>query len=116
VGRSATGALLVRSVALIGSVLLAVFNGSLYSPIYDSVDQILYLFSRSSLHLGPLPLQPYRTSIFIAAMTLLLAGIPAALYERIRGLDQSTAMSATVWFFMTLLMTAPALRHAADLP
>ena len=114
-GRSAPGALLVRYLALLGCVLLALFNGSLYSPLYDSVDQILYLFSRSSLHPGPLPLQPYRTQIFIAAMTLLLAGIPAALYERIRGLNQSTALSAALWFLMTLIMTVPALRHAADL-
>jgi len=53
----------LRYLVLGGSVLLALFNGSLYSPIYDSVDQILYLFSRSSVHTGPLPLQPYRTSM-----------------------------------------------------
>ena len=112
VDRSAVVALL-RHLALAAAVLLAIFNGSLYSPIYDSVDQILYLFSLSSWHLGPLPLQPYRTSIFIAAMTLLIAGIPAALYERIRGLNDSTPLSAGVWFLMTLLLTLPTLRQAA---
>ena len=104
-----------RYLALAGSVALALFNGSLYSPIYDSVDQILYLFSRSSLHAGPLPLQPYRTSLFIAAMTLLIGGIPAALYERLRGLEQTTAVSATLWFLTTLSLTLPALREAAGL-
>ena len=112
VDRSAATASLLRYAALLACVLLALFNGSLYSPIYDSVDQVLYLFSRSSLHLGPLPLQPYRTSIFIAAMTLLIAGIPAALYERIRGLKESTPLSAAVWFLMTLLLTVPTLREA----
>src|SRR5262245_30602578 len=106
-------ALLVKSLAVIGALGLALFNGSLYSPIYDSVDQILYVFSRSSLHLGPLPLQPYRTTIFIAVMTLLIAGVPAALYERIRGLKQSTPLSAGVWFLTTLLISLPALRQAA---
>ncbi len=105
--------LLLRYLALAGTVLLALFNGSLYSPLYDSVDQILYLFSRSSLHLGPLPLQPYRTSIFIAAMTLLIGGIPAALYERIRGQQESTGLSAAMWFLTTLLLTLPTLREAA---
>jgi hypothetical protein len=106
-------AMLVKSVAVIGALGLALVNGSLYSPIYDSVDQILYLFSRSSLHLGPLPLQPYRTTIFITVMTLLIAGIPAALYERIRGLKQSTPLSACVWFLVTLIISLPALRQAA---
>jgi len=108
-----SGAASLRYLALGGSVLLALFNGSLYSPIYDSVDQILYLFSRSSVHAGPLPLQPYRTSIFIAVITLLLGGIPAAIYERIRGLDQSTALSTGLWFLVTLLLTLPTLREAA---
>jgi len=113
VDRTAVAALLARYLALSACVLLALFNGSLYSPIYDSVDQILYLFSRSSLHVGPLPLQPYRTSIFIAAMTLLIAGIPAALYERIRGLNESTPLSTGVWLLTTLLLTIPTLGQAA---
>jgi hypothetical protein len=110
---SPRGAASLRYLALGGSVLLALFNGSLYSPIYDSVDQILYLLSRSSVHAGPLPLQPYRTSIFIAVMTLLLGGIPAAIYERIRGLNQSTALSTGLWFLTTLVLTLPTLREAA---
>lgn len=113
VGVAVSAPVALRYLALGGSVLLALFNGSLYSPIYDSVDQILYLFSRSSLHAGPLPLQPYRTSIFIAVMTLLLGGIPAAVYERIRGLKQSTPLSAWLWFLTTLLLTLPTLREAA---
>jgi hypothetical protein len=104
-----------RYLALAGSVLLALVNGSLYSPIYDSVDQILYLFARSSLHAGPLPLQPYRTSLFIAVMTLLIAGIPAALYERLRGRAQTTPASAALWFVTTLLISLPTLREAAGL-
>jgi len=105
----------IQYLALAGCVVLALFNGSLYSPIYDSVDQILYLFSRSSLHAGPLSLQPYRTSLFIAAMTLLIGGIPAALYERLRGLAQTTPASAALWFLTTLLISLPTLREAASL-
>jgi hypothetical protein len=113
VSLSGSRATLLSYLALCGCVLLALFNGSLYSPIYDSVDQILYLFSRSSVHTGPLPLQPYRTSIFIAVMTLLLGGIPAAIYERVRGLNQSTGLSAGLWLLTTLLLTLPTLRQAA---
>jgi hypothetical protein len=48
-------------------------------------------------------------------MTLLIGGIPAALYERLRGLEQTTAVSATLWFLTTLSLTLPALREAAGL-
>jgi len=109
---SSATAVAATYLAVFGAVLLALVNGSFYSPIYDSVDQVLYLFARGSLHAGPLSLQPYRTSIFIAAMTFLLAGIPAALYERIRGLERTTPLSATVWFLTTLLMSLPALQRA----
>jgi hypothetical protein len=45
--------------------------------------------------------------------TLLLGGIPAAIYERMRGLKQSTPLSAGLWFLTTLLLTLPTLREAA---
>ena len=60
-------------------------------------------------------MQPYRTSLFLAAMTLLIGGIPAALYERLRGLKETTPASAMLWFLTTLCITLPALREAAGL-
>ena len=57
----------------------------------------------------------YLTSVAISLMTLLVAGIPAALYERVRGLPQSTPGSLTIWLLATLLLTLPAILRALAL-
>ena len=40
-------------------------------------------------------------------MTLLIAGIPAALYERIRGLKTSTPVSLGIWLVAAVLLSLP---------
>ena len=57
----------------------------------------------------------YLTSVAISLMTLLLAGIPAALYERVRGLQQSTPGSLAIWLLATALLTLPAILRALAL-
>jgi hypothetical protein len=124
-GRRGPG-LLGHGVPLIGVAALAAFNGSLhglvfetsaYSPVFDSVAYYVSTFAQGSyfdafvrrvLLAGP---QLYQnvTSIFIAAMTLLLAGIPAALYERVRGLKASTPVSLSIWLATALLLSLPTL-------
>ena len=52
------------------------------------------------------------TPFAIAVMTLMLAGIPAAIYERIRGLQTSTSVSLGIWLAATLLLTLPTIMNA----
>ena len=97
-----------RDLPLIGTVGLAAVNGLDVSPAFDAVSFWLYGFARGSpLFDGEVFF--YLTSVAISAMTLLLAGIPAALYERVRGLKESTPLSLTIWFLATLLLTLPTL-------
>ena len=51
------------------------------------------------------------SSILVASATLLVAGVPAALYERYVGRGDSFAMF--VWIAGAVLMSLPALRHIA---
>jgi hypothetical protein len=51
----------------------------------------------------------------IALFTLLLGGIPAAIYERVRGLQQSSPASMLIWLVTTILITAPVLSRALGL-
>ena len=46
-------------------------------------------------------------------MTLLLAGVPAALYERFQGERESTPTSLFIWFAGTLLLSMHGLLAAA---
>jgi hypothetical protein len=121
--------LIGHGVPLAGVAAIAVYNGSLhalvfdtvsYSPIFDSVSYYISTFARGSyfdtfvsgvLAAGP-QLYVNLTSAFIAAMTLLIAGIPAALYERIRGLKASTPVSLGIWLVAAVLLTLPTVMKA----
>ena len=101
--------MLRRDLPLAATVAVAVVNGLDFSPVFDSVSYWLYTFARES----PLfdgDLFYYLTSVAITLMTLLLAGIPAAIYERIRGLQQSTPGSLAIW------LAGDGLAHAAGDP
>jgi hypothetical protein len=49
----------------------------------------------------------YASSMTIAAATLLLAGVPAAIVERVRGQAQSDQVSMVVWLIGAVLLTLP---------
>jgi hypothetical protein len=106
--------MLKRDLPLAATAVLAIVNGLDFSPIFDSMSYWLYAFARGSpLFHGELFY--YLTSIAISLMTLLVAGIPAAVYERVRGLRESSVGSLTIWLLATLLLTLPALMRALAL-
>lgn len=55
-----------------------------------------------------LPLRFMVSSLLLATATLILAGIPAALYERLTGKARSTDVSMWIWLAGTALLSAPA--------
>jgi hypothetical protein len=98
--------LLGQGAPLVGVAAVAAFNGTLFSPIFDSIFYYLDTFARGSLFYSP-QLYLNLTSVFISLMTLLIAGIPAALYERIRGLKTSTPLSLAIWLVTAILLSLP---------
>jgi hypothetical protein len=105
------GGMLVQGAPLLAVGALAAFNGTFFSPIFDSIFFYVDTFARGSLFYSP-QLYVHVTSVFIAAMTLLIAGIPAAIYERIRGLEASTPVSLGIWLGTTVLLTLPTIIKA----
>jgi EamA domain-containing membrane protein RarD len=102
-----------RDVPLAATVALAVVNGMPLTSLYDSVSYVLYLFTRGSAFIDQDVLE-YLTTLVIAVMTLLLGAIPAALYERVRGLKESTPASLGVWLVATGLIALPSLASLVD--
>lgn len=51
----------------------------------------------------------YFASMLCSTLTILLGGVPAALYERIRGEKGSTRTSLTIWAVCTGVLTLPIL-------
>jgi hypothetical protein len=51
----------------------------------------------------------YGASLMVALGTLVLSGVPAALFERISGLKETTQASMLVWLGAAALLTLPSL-------
>lgn len=88
-------------------IAVASLNGMFFSPLFDPV----------FFHVGPLaeslfipssPVRLYFTSLLISFLTLILAGVPAALYERARGFATSTSVSLIIWLLSAVLLSSPA--------
>jgi hypothetical protein len=63
-----------------------------------------------ALLFGSVPLTLMFASLMVSTATLILAGIPAAIYERFIGAkDDSTVVSLWIWLAGTGLLTLPAM-------
>jgi hypothetical protein len=100
----------LRLALMAATVLLALFNGTKLSPFYDPVAYLLHLNLRGYPFMTARML--YEAATWpIALMTLMLAGIPAALYERLRGLQTSSIGSLCIWLIATIVLTMPTIRR-----
>ena len=106
--RGRWGRLLLRRLLLAATIALALLNGSELSPLFDAASFYLYGFVKD-LPLFNVQAFSYLTSLALAVLTLLVAGIPPALYERARGFADSTPFSLALWLLFTLLLTLPTL-------
>jgi hypothetical protein len=95
-----------HGVPLAGVAAIAAFNGTLFSPAFDSIFYYVDTFARGTMFYSP-QLYLNVTSVFMSVMTLLIAGIPAAIYERIRGLQASTPVSLGIWLVAAVLLSLP---------
>lgn len=98
-----------RDVLLVATAGASLLNGQTFSPLFDPVLILLRPFVASVIT-SPLLLF-YLTSLFLSLVTLMLAGIPAAIYERLRGTRESTPVSIGIWLVATLLLTLPTIRN-----
>ena len=105
-------ALLTRALLLIATGACSLYNGFGFSPVVDGVDYMLGIALRGYPFMTRALIYNYVTPIAIAVMTLAIAGIPAALYERIRGLKESTPVSLGLWLAAAVLLTLPTIMQA----
>ena len=108
---SLAGIVLSRILPLALILALAIAHGAILSPLYDFVSYFVSAFSRRTIFYHPQVLENF-PSLLITVFTLLLGGIPAAIYERVRGLRDSTSASLLIWLVATILITAPVLTRA----
>lgn len=102
--------MLLRLALVVATMLTSAINGSTFSPLFDSV---LFLLRPA---LAPLTLGSeamfYLTGAFTAVATFIVAGIPAAAYERLRGLGESSPTSLLIWLVAALAVSMPSILGA----
>lgn len=92
---------------LLGIATLGLVNGMHVSPWFETAFVLLRPLLGSFYITSPL-LQFYFVSLLLAVGAVLLAGVPAALYERAKGETQSTPASLAIWMGTTAVVSLPA--------
>ena len=91
-------------VAVIG---LAILNG-MFSPAIIPVFALHGLWYPFFLP-AILPAIFLACSLIVSTFTLMLGGVPAALYERLSGDGKSSSVSGLIWLAAVAILTLPAL-------
>lgn len=87
-----------------------------FNPIMIALAKPLAdLFASSLLIVRLSGLSAFFTIIFAATMTVMLAGIPAALFERVTGRAETDQASLFIWLACTTLIALPAVIRAIGL-
>ena len=97
-----------RHFYFIGIAFFGMING-----IFNPLLPLAYVFSKTLMYVplfGSETLIFYFASLMLSTAAIILAGIPAAIYEWIIGAkDDSTAASLWVWLAGTAILALPAL-------
>jgi hypothetical protein len=96
-----------RNFYFIGIAFFGMING-----IFNQLSLIFTLLYvqllAGPLLFGSLPLTLMFASLMISTATIILGGIPAAIYERVTGAKESNDASLWIWLAGTALLALPA--------
>lgn len=98
-----------RNFYLIGIAFFGMING-----IFNQIALLFALIHMQilapSLLFGSTALTLMFSSLMVSTATIIIAGIPAAIYERFAGAkDDSTVVSLWIWLAGTAILTLPAI-------
>lgn len=95
---------LLRMTLLLLIAVVAMGNGLYFSPYFD---RLLILMPRlaSAFFIKGQEAIFYLTGFTLWMMTLMLAGIPAAIWDRLRGLPKGGNVSLVIWLVVAAVIT-----------
>ena len=97
-----------RNLYYVGIAFFGMING-LFNQIWVLFAIIHVQILAPALLFGSVPLTLMLASLMVSTATIILGGIPAAIYERLVGArDDSTEVSLWIWLAGTALLTLPA--------
>ena len=89
-------------------VLVSILNG-MHSPAHLLMSELSPIWYPTLF----VPVIPevvfYISSLLISSMTLMIAGVPAALYERVTGARQSNFISMGIWLLGAAVLSIPSI-------
>lgn len=100
-----------RNLYFIGIAFFGMING-MFNQIGLIFTLIYVQFFSGPLFFGSTSLTLIFASLMLSTATIILAGIPAALYERFTGAkEDSTDVSLWIWLAGTAILTLPAIEN-----
>lgn len=103
-----------RNFYYIGIAFFGMING-IFNPLFFFVFQISVYLMAAPLF-GSTGAIAYFSSLMLSTATVILGGIPAALYERYVGAkEDSTVVSLWIWLACTAILTLPAIGNFLDI-
>jgi hypothetical protein len=108
------GDIMRRDAYVLGIASLAIINGMHFSYYYIPAYFLMRPFVQITFFTGSPIIASYLTSLLLSTITLMIAGIPAAIYERFRGLKQSDATTYTIWLAASVLLALPTIMNLAS--
>lgn len=92
-----------QDVLLIATAGASLLNGMPFSPVLFPIVVLLKPFIAGTLLESGLVLT-YLASFLASATTLVLAGVPAAIYERLVNGGRTSTASLLIWFLATIAL------------
>ena len=105
---------LKRDGMLLGIAACSLLNGMPFSPLFDPAFVLFRVFA-PGFFISSLLLLYYFTSLLLSAATLIIAGVPAALFERIIGRTQTDTISLGIWLATTVVLALPSVMSRAGM-
>ena len=97
-----------RTFYFVGIAFFGMING-LFNQTWLLFALIHVQILAPALLFGSIPLTFLFASLMVSTATIILAGLPAAIYERVTGANEdSTEASLWIWLAGTALLTLPA--------
>lgn len=97
---------------LVGIAGLALMCGMHFSPYFDPAFILVKFFGPAFFVSSPLLLF-YFTSLIVSTSALIIAGVPAAIFERVTGRTQSDVWSLGIWLLGVAVLAFPSLSRAS---
>ncbi len=105
------GDIMRRDAYILGIAGLAIVNGMHFSYYYIPAYFLMRPFVQITFFTGSPIIASYLTSLLLSTFTVMLAGIPAAIYERLRGLKQSDGTTYMIWLGASVLLALPTIMN-----